>query len=121
MTWPHVYFTANVDPRLSVVKVAHECGFLPLALGMVGALVKEQPLYPSSWRGVHEKLHEKRTKFRKIENGKLFSTIDTSLCDLPLTQQEQLQLMAVMASGAIATTKMLANLWAQVSAYRCCI
>ena len=69
---------------------------------------------PSSWRVVHQKLHEKRNKFREIANGKLFSTIDTSLCALPLNQREQLQLMAVMASGALVTTEMLTNLWAQV-------
>lgn len=94
--------------------MAHDCGLLPLALGMVGALAKERPLDHSSWREVHDKLQEKRTKFRQMENGKLFSTIDTSLCDLPLTQREQLQLMAVMASGVHATTEMLANLWAEV-------
>ena len=94
--------------------MAHDCGLLPLALSMAGALAKERPLDPSSWRAVHEKLHEKRTKFRQMENGKLFSTIDTSLCELPLAQRQQLQLMAVMASGALATTEMLANLWAEV-------
>jgi len=94
--------------------VAHDCGLLPLALGMAGKLAKEQPLEPSSWRAVHEKVHKKRTKFRQMENGKLFSTIDTSLCDLPLTQQEYLQLLAVLASGVVAPTDMLANLWDQV-------
>ena len=87
---------------------------LPLALGMVGTLAKDQPLDPASWRTVHEKLQGKRTKFREVENGKLFSTIDTSLCDLPSTQQEQLQLMAVMVSGVVATAEMLASLWDQV-------
>ena len=90
---------------------------LPLALGMVGSLAKDQPLDPKSWRTVHEKLQVPRTKFRDVENGKLFSTIDTSLCDLPSTQREHLQLLAVMASGAVATSDMLANLWDQV----CCM
>lgn len=95
-------------------QVAGDCGMLPLALGMAGTLAKDQPLDPASWRSLHEKLHETRVKFRQVENGKLFSTIDTSLCDLPLAQQEQLQLMAVMASGVVATSDMLANLWDQV-------
>ena len=81
---------------------------------MIGVLAKERPRDPSTWRVVHEKIAEKRTKFEEMENGKLFSTIHTSLCDLPRTQQEQLRLMAVMASGAVATKEMLANLWSQV-------
>ena len=85
---------------------------------MVGALAKGQPLDPYSWRRVHEKLHEKRTKYRRMENGKLFSTIDTSVCDLPLSLREQLQLMAVMAFGVAATTDMLANLWAKVCVHQ---
>lgn len=99
--------------------MAHDCGLLPLALGMVGTMANEQPLDPSSWRAVHEKLAEKRTKFEQMEGGKLFSTIHTSLCNLPLTQQEHLRLLAVMASGALATHEMLANLWSQVCAVRC--
>lgn len=88
---------------------------LPLALGMAGTLAQDRPLDPASWQTVHEKLREKHnTKFREMENGKLFSAIDASLCDLPCTQQEQLRLMAVMASGVVATSEMLANLWKQV-------
>ena len=91
---------------------------LPLALGMVGTLAKDQPLDPVSWRTVHEKLQGKHTKFRKVDNAKLFYAIDTSVCDLPSTQQEQLQLMAVMASGVVATAEMLASLWDQVCRIR---
>ena len=90
---------------------------LPLALGVAGALAKDQPLDPASWRTVHENLREKHTDFREMENGKLFSAIDASLCDLPFARQEQLRLMAVMASGVAATSEMLANLWEQVCWY----
>lgn len=91
---------------------------LPLALGMVGSLARTQPLDPASWRTVFEKLQKKRTKFREMENGKLFSTIDSSLCELPLAQREYLQLMAVLASGVVATTAMLGNLWDQVCTFQ---
>lgn len=101
-------------PRSRVFQVAHDCGMLPLALGMVGTLAKDQPLDPASWRTVHEKLQAKHTKFLKIDNAKLFYAIDISLHDLPSTQQEQLQLMAVLASGVVATSEMLANLWNKV-------
>ncbi|CAN0532824.1 unnamed protein product, partial [Ectocarpus sp. 8 AP-2014] len=37
-----------------------------------------------------------------------------SVCNLPSNQREQLQLMAVMASGVAATSEMLANLWDQL-------
>lgn len=81
---------------------------------MAGTLAKDQPLDPTSWRSVHEKLERRHTKFREMENAKLFSTIDASLGDLPFTQQQQLRLMAVMAFGVVATPGMLANLWDQV-------
>eukprot|EP00903_Cladosiphon_okamuranus_P006182 g6079.t1 len=88
---------------------------LLLALGMVGTLAKDQPLDPVSWRAVHKELRGKHTMFRDMENGKLFSTMDASVCDLPSNQREQLQLMAVMASGVVATPEMFANLWDQGS------
>eukprot|EP00752_Nemacystus_decipiens_P014758 g13139.t2 len=100
-------------PTEEARKVARDCGMLPMALGMAGTLAKKQPLDPASWRTVHEKLREKRAKFRGMDNGRLFSVIDASLCDLPSAQQEQLRLMAVMASGVVATSEMLANLWKQ--------
>lgn len=99
---------------IDCAQVARDCGMLPLALGMAGTLAKDQPMDPASWQTVHEKLQEKHTKYQEMENGKLFSVIDTSLFDLPFTQQEQLRLMAVMASGVVATSEMLANLWKQV-------
>ncbi|CAM9436286.1 unnamed protein product, partial [Hapterophycus canaliculatus] len=95
-------------------KVADDCCLLPLALGIVGNLARDEPLDPVSWQMLHDKLQEKPVKFRRLENGKLFSMIETSLRGLPSAQQEQLQLMAVMASGVAATREMLANLWAQV-------
>ncbi|CAM9675009.1 unnamed protein product [Scytosiphon promiscuus] len=94
-------------------QVVRDCGFLPLALGMVGKLARDQPLDPCSWRRLHDNLQGKSSKFRRLENGKLFSSIETSLRGLPNAQQEQLQLMAVMASGVAVTPEMLANLWAQ--------
>lgn len=103
-------------PRLRFfsLQVAHDCGLLPLALGIVGNLAREQPLDPVSWQTLHDDLQRKWAKFRQLDNGKLFSTMDMSLCNLPRAQQEELQLMAVMASGIAATPEMLANLWDQV-------
>lgn len=101
-------------PRLPLLQVARDCGMLPLALSMVGTLAKDQPLDPASWRLLHEKLSVKHNKFLDMQNGKLFYAIDVSLRSLPSNQQEQLQLMAVMASGVVATSEMLASLWDQV-------
>lgn len=84
---------------------------------MVGYSAREQPLDPISWRRLHDKLQQKSVKIRQLENGKLFSTIETSLHGLPRAQQEQLQLMAVMPSGVAATPEMLANLWDQVGSH----
>lgn len=101
-------------PWFAGLKVAHDCGVQPLALSMVGYLAKDQPLDPASWRTVHEKLRGTHFKFRKLDQARLFSAIDTSFLGLPSNQQEQLQLMAVMASGVAATSEMLASLWNQV-------
>lgn len=92
---------------------------LPLTLGIVGTLVKDQPLDPASWRAVHEKLQENHAKYHQMENCELFYAIDTSLRALPMTPHKQLQLMAVMASGVVATLEMLANLWKQVTHGAC--
>ena len=87
---------------------------LPLALGIVGALAKDRPLDPASWRMVHEKLRTSRTKFVEMDKRKLLFVFETSISELPPAQQEQLHLLAVMASGVVATPEMLANLWDQV-------
>lgn len=92
---------------------------LPLALGMAGALAKGQPLKPECWRLVHKKLKEIRTKFRDVERGALFATIDASSQNLPQAQKHQFQLMAVLASGLPATQDMLANLWETVCQHVC--
>ena len=91
---------------------------LPLALGMTGAMAKDEPLDPASWIRVHEKLRVKRIKLREIrsvevasEHKNIFSTIEASADDLPSTIRKQLQLMAVLASGIAASSDMLANLW----------
>lgn len=88
---------------------------LPLALGMVGTLAKDQPLDPASWYSLHEKLREASDSFEQTDDGALFSSILTSFDFLPPAQQDQLRLMAVMPSGVVATSEMLANLWDQVS------
>lgn len=87
---------------------------LPLVLSIAGALAKDNPLDPASWRKLHEKLQDKREKFRDMEHGRLFATIDTSIIDLPLSQKKQFQLMSVMAPGVSANSEMLSNLWNQV-------
>ena len=89
---------------------------LPLALGMAGAMVKNQPLDASSWRTVHENLKKKnKLKYMRSEemsqSKSIFATIDASVDVLPRTVQEQLLLMAVLASGVAASPEMLASLW----------
>lgn len=87
---------------------------LPLAVCIAGSLVKDRPLDPASWRNTHLELREKHVKFREIENGKLFSTIDTSFSNLGRAHRKQFQQLVVMASGFVATHAMLANLWQTV-------
>ena len=96
------------------IQVAHECGMLPLALGIGGSLVKDRPLDPASWRDVYLELRETHVKFREIEYGKLFSTIETSFENLGRAHKEQFQLLVVVASGFVATPVMLVNLWQKV-------
>lgn len=87
---------------------------LPLALGIAGSSVKDRPLDPVSWRNKHLELKEKHVKFREMENGRLFSTIDASFTYLSKTNREQFQQLGVMASGVTATPAMLAELWQMV-------
>ena len=95
---------------------------LPLALSIAGAMVNDQPLDASSWRTVHESL-KKKNKLRYMrseemsQSKSIFSTIDTSVDILPRTVQEQLLLMAVLASGVAASSEMLASLWDVVRNY----
>lgn len=98
----------------ALTQVARDCGMLPLVLSIAGALAKDKPLDPTSWRRLHEKLQDKREKFRDMEHGKLFATIDASSSSLPLSQKKQLQLMAVLPSGISANSEELSNLWDQV-------
>ena len=60
------------DTYLSPTPCSSLGGMLPLVLGMVGSLAKDQPLEPASWRTVHEKLRRPHTKFREMDNAKLF-------------------------------------------------
>ena len=96
---------------------------LPLALGIAGAMVKNQPLDASSWRTVHENL-KKKSKLKDMRSEmshgskSIFSTIDASVDILPRTVQEQLLLMAVLASGVTASSEMLASLWDVVRNYQ---
>lgn len=95
-------------------QVARECGMLPLALGIAGASVKDRPLDAVSWRNKHLELKEKHVKFREMDNGVLFTTIDVSFNNLSKTSQEQFQQLGVMASGVAASPAMLADLWQTV-------
>ena len=97
-------------------QVADDCCMLPLALGIAGAMVKDQPLDASSWRTVHESLRKKnKLKYMRSEemsqSKSIFSTIDASVDILPRTVREQLLLMAVLATGVTASSEMLASLW----------
>ena len=106
-------------------QVADDCSMLPLALSMAGAMAKDQPLDASSWRTVHKALQEKFIKLKEMRSEEMtspsksiFSTIDTSVENLPRTIREQLLLMAVLASGVAASSEMLANLWDVVRNYQ---
>ena len=51
------------------------------------------------------------------QSKSIFSTIDASIDILPRTVQEQLLLMAVLASGVAVSSEMLASLWDVVRNY----
>ena len=74
---------------------------LPLALGIAGAMVKYM-----------------RSEEMSHQSKSIFSTIHASVDILPRTVQEQLLLMAVLATGVTASSEMLASLWDVVRNYQ---
>lgn len=111
------------EMTLKFRQVAEKCGRLPLALNMAGRLASEDPLSPTCWRLVLDRLRDKENKFRKekiVENGGcLFPVLDLTFSRLPEKQREQFKLMAVVAPGVPVATEMMANLWDAVRARLC--
>ena len=91
---------------------------LPLALGMAGAMAKDQPLRAATWRTVHDKLQVEVIKLEDMKSDEMTSeyntiksTIEASVEALPKTARKRFLMMAVMAPGVAANSEMLANLW----------
>ena len=86
---------------------------LPLALGMAGALAQDRPEDPASWSRVHERLWDKRSKFKKVEKGHqaLLAGMEAAFDGLSEGHKRKFLLLAVMAPGTIVTNGMLASLW----------
>lgn len=101
-----------------VPQVAVDCGMIPLAADIAGRYMKQEALHAACWQSVHEDIKNRRAvKFHgtvNIERRTIFAAIDIGYDALPSEQQEQLRLLAVMASGVPATWDMVANLWNKV-------
>lgn len=96
-------------------QVAGKCGMLPLALNMAGRLGSEDPLNPTCWRRVLDRLRDKdnismEDKFSE-NGGRFFAIVHLTFSMLPPRLRKQFMSMAVVAPGVSVSKKMMANLW----------
>ncbi|CAM9160206.1 unnamed protein product [Choristocarpus tenellus] len=103
-------------PAEEMLQVARDCGFLPLALAIVGSMmyVKSSPSSPDTWKNVHEQLKHKSHMLQGLqfkEDSKLYSVLALSFCSLTPDLMERFSYLVVLASGVSATSEMLEQLW----------
>lgn len=107
----------TAEPRASFpIQVARDCGYLPMALAIVGCLprLKSRGLDSAVWRKVHEDLMVDKSGMQRAKGGageSLGRVLDASFDVLSSKKQEELLRMAVLAKGVLASEDMLLNLW----------
>jgi NB-ARC domain/TIR domain/APAF-1 helical domain len=94
-------------------EVARRCGNLPLALAMVGAMVRNKP---HRWHGVLRKFNQVDLAgvTRALPNyphPSLLQAIEVSVADLPPAAQQRLVELAVFPDGMAIRTAALQVLW----------
>ncbi|CAN0234238.1 unnamed protein product [Scytosiphon promiscuus] len=98
-------------PRDEGVKVADDCGFLPLAVAIIGAMgsLRADPLSPETWRGVHARLVEEPTLVQDHVGGALA----VSFRELNENARTRFRKLGVLVRGVRAPVDMVAHLWEQ--------
>ncbi|CAM9564029.1 unnamed protein product [Laminaria digitata] len=102
--------TVNI-PRDEGLKVADDCGFLPLAIGIIGAMGSSRvnPHFPETWRDVHAQLVEEPTLVQDHVAGALA----VSFRELNEKARTRFRKLGVLARGVQAPVDMVAHLWEQ--------
>ncbi|CAN0005428.1 unnamed protein product [Ectocarpus sp. 6 AP-2014] len=102
--------TLNI-PRDEGLKVADACGFLPLALAIIGAMGSSRvnPHSPKTWRGVHTQLVEEPTLVQDHVGGALA----VSFRELNENARTRFRKLGVLVRGVRAPVDMVAHLWEQ--------
>src|SRR5262249_51004586 len=101
-------------PQASV-EILKECNGLPLALDMIGKMLRGKP--PDRWEGVVEDLRASRLEQIKIqspeyaEHNNLWAVVDVSVKDLETTVQARYLDLAVFPDDASIPEKTLATFW----------
>ena len=109
--WAKAKTAAGLPPEAT--EVARECGYLPLALASIGAMVR---LHPTAWRDAlrllrdHD-LEEFRNLFPDYPHPDLLRAIAVSVEDLPLDDQERYLDLAVFPEDEPIPEGPLQVLW----------
>ncbi|CAB1119260.1 unnamed protein product [Ectocarpus sp. CCAP 1310/34] len=101
-------------PRDEGLEVADDCGFLPLAIAIIGAMGSSRvnPHSPETWRGVHARLVEEPSLVQDHVGGALA----VSFRELSEKARARFRKLGVLARGVRAPVDMVAHLWEQVGA-----
>lgn len=94
------------------LQVADDCGFLPLAIAIIGAMGSSRidPHSPETWRGVHARLVEEPTLVQDHVGG----VLTVSFRELNEKARARFRKLGVLVRGVRAPVEMVAHLWEQV-------
>ncbi|CAN0306682.1 unnamed protein product, partial [Ectocarpus fasciculatus] len=96
-------------PTNEGLKVADDCGFLPLPLAIVGAMgsSRADPDSAETWRGVHAQLQEEP----QLVQDPVAGVLAVSFRELKGAARTRFRKLGVLAEGVKASVDMVAHLW----------
>lgn len=101
--------------RQTPIQVVALCGRLPLVLAIAGSMpvVKGKGLTAGAWGKLIEDLENVATRMEASDEDSISLNVvlETSFSALTFRKKKAFKKTAVLAPGAVASTKMLLNLW----------
>ncbi|CAN0558513.1 unnamed protein product, partial [Laminaria digitata] len=101
-------------PEQEASRVVKDCGFLPLAVAVIGAMDESRafPRRPDTWTKVHEKLsaNPEFVYEEGLDNG-FGNVLELSFSALDADAKERFRRLGVLAVGALVSMEMLSYLW----------
>eukprot|EP00903_Cladosiphon_okamuranus_P008759 g8391.t1 len=99
-------------PRDEGLKVADDCGFLPLPIAIIGAMGSSRidPHSPETWRGVHAGLVEEPT----LVQDPVERVLAVSFGELNEKARKRFRKLGVLVRGVRVPVDMVAHLWEQL-------